>query len=139
MHDLGDLYLKLAEAAADALVQPEKKDERPLWDSQGYFFAENGEQTWGETSAQLAKQAVKMKLLESEEVDDLAPENAKAFSAHGPLLWGQNSRSRASRARKYLGWSPTGKIEGCFEEVLEAEARALGVTKGHAVVAAGDA
>lgn len=51
----------------------------------------------------------------------------------GAELLGGNSRQRAIRARKLLGWTPRGQplLEG-IEELVTMEARKLGLIQGHA-------
>ena len=67
-------------------------------------------------------------------------EEAAKLTHRGDVLWGCNSRSRASRARKALQWEPKAKtLQEVVKEQVGAEARSLGLTVGHAKVAAGDA
>lgn len=46
----------------------------------------------------------------------------------GPVLWGSNSRSVASRARKELGWTPAGpSLDETLDFVIKQEANKLGL------------
>ena len=140
VHDLSDLYLKLVENAAAGGSTAEWEGKPALWGSEGYYFCENGEHEWGEVSRLLAKEAFERKWVGSEEVRSLSKEEADACTTWGSALWGANSRARAKRARVALKWEPKGaSLEDEIGATLEVEARALGVTKGHAVEAAGDA
>lgn len=48
--------------------------------------------------------------------------------AFGPILWGSNSRSVASRARKELGWVPAGPpLDETLDSVIDQEAKKLGL------------
>lgn len=119
VRDLSDLYIVLAEAAVG--------DGTPAtWGQEGYYFAENGEQPWGEVSIRLGDKLVKRGLLKSPDVGSVSQEEASEMYAHGGYLWGANSRSRASRARQLLQWKPKGaSLEGCFDEAIDIEKQAL--------------
>lgn len=136
MQDLSGIFLRLAEEAAGG-------GGSATWGPEGYYFAEGGESAWGETAKAVAREAAKKGLIESAEVDNLSPEEVEKVVGDGGImaqLWGQNSRSRASRARKVLGWKPV--MHGLGEDIprtVDVEAEALGLTKRHAEVAAGNA
>ena len=131
VQDLSKLFLKLAEFAST-------DDSVPTWGSEGYYFAENGELLWGDISQKVAEQAVKRGLIETNEVKSLSDDEANQLTHMGAWLWGANSRSRAIRARKLLGWEPSEKsIEAELPGLIDSEARKAGLTKGHAVSAAG--
>jgi nucleoside-diphosphate-sugar epimerase len=105
VRDLSVLFLLLLEDAA-------KGGEKASWGPEGYYFAENGEYTYSQVSAEIASQGYKLGLLESAEVDNLHPEEARktmwsaaaGTSYQMAYLVGMNSRSRAIRARRLLGW-----------------------------------
>lgn len=130
VHDLSDCYLKLVEAAAS-------KGGKATWGNQGYYFTENGEHVWGNMSKLIAVAAKKKGLIPSDELISVSVEEADRRRKHGFLLWGANSRCKAIRARKLLGWSPTKVIDNEISDVVEMEARSLGLTQGHAAKAAG--
>ncbi|KAK4502832.1 hypothetical protein PRZ48_006258 [Zasmidium cellare] len=139
VHDLSDLYIKLLEQAAAGGATAEWNGKPAVWGEEGYYFCENGEHVWGEVSQWVADEAAKQGLIEKNEVRGLSDEEVSKISPYGPALWGANSRARAKRARKVLGWEP--KAPSLKEEVkstLEVEAKRLGKTKGHAAVAAGE-
>lgn len=96
-------------------------------------------QVWSQISRTLAKTAHKLKLLPSEQVRSISGDQANEVREAGAVLWGANSRGRASRARKELGWEPKEEsIEDSMTELLEKESKALDTSSGHAAVAAGD-
>lgn len=46
----------------------------------------------------------------------------------GAVLWGTNSRGTASRARKVLGWKPTGaSLEDTLDDLIDLEAKNQGL------------
>lgn len=109
VHDLSDVYFRLTEAAA---AGGGKAD----WGPEAYYFAESGELEWGALAKRVAEFLQEAGALRSAEVDVIS---AKETAEIHPLFaWtaGMNSRSRASRARKVLGWNPRVKD---FEESLK--------------------
>ncbi|KAK0291086.1 hypothetical protein LTR35_001807 [Friedmanniomyces endolithicus] len=140
VHDLSSLYLKLVEEAAAGGSTAEWEGKPATWGREGYYFCENGEHVWGELAGVVAREAKGMGLIGGEEVRSLTGEEADGCSAWGSAMWGANSRGKAKRARVVLGWKGVGgTIEEDVRGALEVQARALGMVKGHAVKAAGDA
>lgn len=90
----------LAEAAAAGNNDPE------LWGEKGYFLAENGEHIWGELSKLIASEAAKAGYIPAPETFSLNKDEAWELADFQALSWGLNSRGKARRARKFLGWSP---------------------------------
>lgn len=138
--DLSTLYLLLTESAAgyvsSGIAGPANAG-KATCNSEGYYFAEAGECTWGEICDRVAKEGKEKGLWESEEVEELAPVVANALGKGTAFGMGTNSRSRARRARELLGWEPKGpRLLETVGEALEVERRRAGV--GHARVAAGD-
>lgn len=126
LHDLSNLFLKLVEAAVD-----NGKD--ASWGPDGYYFAENGEHIWGEVSQAVAAAAHELGLIPSDEVEPLSAESANELTPYGSVVWGANSRCRAIRARKTLGWKPSGSsLKDEIPIIVKGEAARLGLLKGHA-------
>jgi len=133
VHDLSNIYLSLVEAAANG-------GGKATWNEKGYYFAESGEYGWGDMAKKITKEAHKQGLIKTADVENLNIEQANKITPNGGWKWGGNSRGRAIRARKLFGWEPTGDpIEKLLPSLVADEATKLGATKGHAVVAAGDA
>ena len=129
--DLSKLYLKLTEAAVAG-------GGKATWNEEGYYFAEQGEHQWGDISKLVASAALKQGFIHSDEVVSLLPVEIEKLHPWGPLLWGTNSRSKAIRARKLLGWSPTERtIQDEVPDTVHSEAVALGLVEGHAAKVAG--
>ncbi|RPA95566.1 NAD(P)-binding protein [Choiromyces venosus 120613-1] len=122
VQDLARFYMVLVEEALKS------GGGRAVWGPEGYYFVESGEIIWGELSKSLAAKLKAQGLLETENVASISTADAASLHPYGPLLWGSTSRSRASRARKSLGWKP---VESSVEENLDAdiqrEAEALGL------------
>ena len=132
-HDLSDCYVKLVEAAAEG-------GGRATWGREGYYFAENGELIWGNVSKAVAQAAHKLGFISSDQVVPITEKEADGLAWWGSALWGANSRSRAIRARKLLGWTPKkGKkdFDNDILEVVRTEAKRLDLVSGHAVKVAG--
>lgn len=123
IHDLANLFLKLIEAAAEGGGQADR-------DTDGFYFAENGDFSWRATSERIATEANERGLLKSVELENLSVEEADKMWEYGSFFWGTDSRSRAARAREVLEWKPV--ESDIFEDVpnvVHAEAGALGLTK----------
>ncbi|KAF2262080.1 NAD(P)-binding protein [Lojkania enalia] len=131
VQDLSDVFLALVTAAL--------QDGRPAtWNSEGYYFAENGELAWGEIAKGIAKTAVDKKLIKTDDIDKISPDEADKLTTMGSYLWGMNSRCKAIRAKKLFGWEPKQKsLEQLLPDIVDLEARELGLIKGHAEQAAG--
>jgi hypothetical protein len=86
-----------------------------------------GEYTGGDLARLLATTAYEKKLIGSDEVESLTPDEADKLHPWGRILWGTNSRGRALRANKVLGWTPTQKsLVDVLPNIIEVEALALG-------------
>jgi nucleoside-diphosphate-sugar epimerase len=124
VHDLSQLFVFLAEAAVGKNVSPE------LWGERGYFLAENGFHVWSKLSLIIAEAAKKAGYIHSTEVKQLSPDEAKEFAGFEALSWGLNSKGRALRARKFLGWSPKSpSLEEIVPDLVEDEAKHMGLSK----------
>lgn len=133
VHDLSAVYTKLTEAAVSG-------GGKATWNDKGYYFAENGEFRWGDMAQKVAKEVQKQGYIETADLDRLTMEAADKEIDNGGKKWGLNSRCRAIRARKLFQWQPHGEgIETLLPSIVEQEAKDLGLWKGHAVKAAGDA
>ncbi|KAF2755989.1 NAD(P)-binding protein [Pseudovirgaria hyperparasitica] len=131
VHDLSGLFLTLVEAAA-------RGGGKAAWGAEGYYFAENGEFLWGEVSEAIAKETAKRGFTKTDEVESIGSEEADKECVSGAFLWGTNSRCKAIRARKVLGWEPKGKsLWSEIPDIVDGEAKAVGMVKGHAALAAG--
>ncbi|KAI9825086.1 MAG: hypothetical protein M1832_001406 [Thelocarpon impressellum] len=133
VRDLSRLFLRLVEEAA-------KGGGEATWGKDGYYFAESGELVWGHISERVAVEARKQGFIKTDDVDSVdAGEDDKLSPIHF-ALWGANSRSRAERVRKLLGWVPKEKRpEDEIPEQIQIEAKRLGLVPGHAKKAAGEA
>ncbi|KAL8716922.1 MAG: hypothetical protein Q9225_005786 [Loekoesia sp. 1 TL-2023] len=131
VHDLSDVFVGLVEAAAAG-------GEQASWGNEGYYFTENGEHVWGDIARVVAATAHKQGFISSANVEVLSNKEIDEMCPSGTLLWGANSRCRAIRARKLLGWSPKGKsIEEETPNTVAYEADIRGFVKHHAAKVAG--
>lgn len=136
VQDLSRCYLALVEAAVD-------NGGNATWGNEGYYFTENGQHIWGETARIVASTAKDQGFLTSDEdeieIVTLSGDEAnQQLRPHASYLWGTNSRSKAIRARKLLGWSPKEKsLNENIAETVRIEAKRLGLVQGHAAQVAG--
>lgn len=135
VHDLSAVFVLLAEAAV-----AKSSNEAELFGERGYFLVENGHHVWGEVSKEVGKAAHKAGYINTEEVEAMSVEEAKGAGGFEALSWGLNSKGFAMRAAKYLGWKPKGaSLEETIPDIVEGEAKELGIKPGHAKKAAGQA
>ncbi|KAI1866555.1 hypothetical protein JX265_007856 [Neoarthrinium moseri] len=122
VHDLSDAFVLLAEAAAAGNLSEE------LWGAKGYHLAENGEFVWGELSKAMAKEAYELGYLKAEPAEEkLSRDEAFEIADFQAVSWGLNSRGKAERLRKTLGWKPHRQsIEDEIPEILKSEKARLG-------------
>ncbi|KAI0136425.1 hypothetical protein BJ170DRAFT_10090 [Xylariales sp. AK1849] len=122
VHDLSDAFVLLAEAATSGNLSEE------LWGAKGYHLAENGEFVWADYSRAMAKKAYELGYI-SEEPKDQTLNKEEATKAAGlmALTWGLNSRGKAERLSKTLGWKPhRTSIEQEIPIILKSEKELLG-------------
>ena len=98
VHDLAEAFVVLVEAAAA------KKTDEELWGDKGYYFTENGEHYWGLLSEWIAKTAADLKFIDEAATEEMDQEKAKSVAGFESLSWGWNSRGKAQRLNKFLGW-----------------------------------
>jgi nucleoside-diphosphate-sugar epimerase len=133
VQDLSEIFLALVTAA----LSPDGG--KATWDDKGYYFTESGSFAWGDIGQKIAKIALDKKLINSAEVDHLSKDEADKLTNAGSYLWGTNSRCKAIRANKLFGWTPKQtSLSDLLPEIVEDEARKLGLKKGHAAYAAGE-
>ncbi|KAF2753595.1 NAD(P)-binding protein [Pseudovirgaria hyperparasitica] len=114
IHDLSELYLLLAEAAASS--DNKHNDHAQLWGAKGYFLAENGEHVWGELAREIATVAVQKGYIPAPaQTRAMGKDEAWETADFQALSWGLNSRAKAKRAREVLGWAP--KAPALVDEV----------------------
>ncbi|KAH7186298.1 hypothetical protein BKA60DRAFT_588512 [Fusarium oxysporum] len=99
IRDLSKLFVLLTDAAAAG-------GEGASWDSEGYYFAENGNVTWGDISEAITEVAFRNGCITTKDLDVLGWDATAALDPKGPYRWGSNSRGYALRATKLLGWKP---------------------------------
>lgn len=131
VQDLSEVFLALVTAA----LSP--NGGKATWNKEGYYFTENGEFSWGDVGRKIGEIAFQKKLINHEGVDMVTKEQADEMRPAGSYLWGTNSRSKAIRARKLLGWTPKQKsLFDLLPEIVEDEAKLLGRIRQHAEEAA---
>jgi nucleoside-diphosphate-sugar epimerase len=116
--DLAQLFVLLTEAAAAG-----NTDEK-LWNKQGYYLVENGEHVWSDLARLMGSKAVELGYLKGDKVEEKALGKDEAIKQAGfeAVSWGFNSRGKAERAGKTLGWkAEKPAIEETVEEILKDE------------------
>jgi len=119
--DVSSLFLALVDAALD----PKKRENPEVFGLSAYYFCENGKpHVWGKVAAELAQEAVNQGYLKKVVSKTVSIDEVTVKSM------GSNSKSIASRARKFLGWEAKGpELKGELAQIVEYEAKRLGVKK----------
>jgi len=119
--DLSDVFLRLTEAAAA------KNTNEELWGEKGYILVESGEHVWGELAEQIGKKAHEMGLINKEpKKESLSKDAAMEQAGFEAVSWGLNSRAKAERARKVLGWKPNApSLQDEIPNILKSEHEVL--------------
>ncbi|ETN40876.1 uncharacterized protein HMPREF1541_05156 [Cyphellophora europaea CBS 101466] len=126
VHDLSDLYLHIAEAAANGGAPA-------TWNDQGYYLAENGEFVWGDIAKAIARDAHSKGLLPSPDAEGLSTEQIQPLFEGGQYYVGTNSRGVSKRGKQLFGWKPhRPSLLAWVPSLVDREARTLGLTEGHA-------
>lgn len=98
--DLADLYVLLTEKAVAHDTNSE------IWGEKGYMFTAAGEHVWSDLARQMGKCAEELGYCKDLKEDSLSKDEALEQAGFEAVSWGLNSRGKALRARKFLGWSP---------------------------------
>lgn len=123
--DLGDLFVKLADASQDA----EKANNPEIFGPHAYFFAEAGAHKWADVARWIAEAASKQGYLPEALTKTVSQDEVELMDGGSTVSYGHNSKGVAERARKYLGWEPKGvPLKATIDEVVSQEAKALGFT-----------
>lgn len=124
VHDLSDLFVLLVEAALD----PARRGDPELFGPAAYFFAENGVHAWGDVARWIAEEAHRQGFLEEPSTRETDMAGIRAEGGGANSTWGTNSKSKATRARKHLGWNPKGRgVREEIPDIVAAEAEKLGI------------
>ena len=116
VHDLANVYLLLVEAATSNRLDPE------IWGARSYFLTENGEHLWSDIAEKIAKDAKELGFVGSLNKRPLSREGAFRAAGFEAESWGLNSRGKAIRANKILGWKPSApSLEDTIPEIVEQE------------------
>ncbi|KAF4461042.1 hypothetical protein FALBO_12157 [Fusarium albosuccineum] len=125
VHDLSSLIVLLSQQAASTR---NKESEGEIWGPKGYHFAENGTHRWSDIAKIVAEEAHKQGFIDHADTKKLAVDEAKEKLGFQALSWGLNSKGKAERARKYLGWIPSSpSLESVIPEMVRIEAARLGL------------
>ena len=111
--DVAEFYRLLVDAAVAG---------KASYGEDGFYFAEAGEETVGDMCRQVYDAVAKRKGWESKRQEEFTEEEVgKYFNGEvGWWIFGGNSRSRATRARKELGWEAREQgLRDSLEEEVE--------------------
>ncbi|KAF2846165.1 NAD(P)-binding protein [Plenodomus tracheiphilus IPT5] len=119
--DLASLIHKLVDAAIEG--------KEGVWGEQGVYNVEGGELAFATLGQLIADKAHGQGLIphsSNDEFEAITAERADELSGHASVLWGTNARTRASRARKLLGWETRGlALQDTLEDLVRREGGAI--------------
>jgi nucleoside-diphosphate-sugar epimerase len=119
--DLSEVFRLLVNKAISKDTDPE------IWGPKGYMFTENGEHTWTELSKVVANAALKKGYISEPKEYSLSKDEALEQAGFEAVSWGLNSRGKAERARKVLGWRPNQpSLEEEVPKIVDEERERLG-------------
>lgn len=122
VQDLGDLYVKLADATQD----PSKQSNEEIFGRNGYFFALGGTHKWSDVTRWIVEEATKHGSLAEPVTRAVSLEEVTQWEGIANVSWGWNSKSVAQRAKKYLGWEPKGRpLRDVIAGLVDDEAKLL--------------
>lgn len=121
VHDLSEVYRLLVNKAAAR----DSSDE--LWGSKGYILTENGEHCWSDLARIMAKEVAAQENLSAMKEQALSKDAALEQAGFEAVSWGLNSRAKAGRASKFLGWKPVQtSLENEVPSIVRQERERLG-------------
>jgi len=106
--DLASVVILLIE---DALRQD---GTRMTWGDDGVYYVSGREYVLVDVVTKLAEVLSRQGLIQSQEVEKVSEEEAVSIHPYALLMWGSNSRSKASRLQSF-GWKP---IQPTFYDML---------------------
>ncbi|KAL2433515.1 Oxidase ucsJ [Exophiala dermatitidis] len=120
VQDLGQLFLKLTEAALNGSTQG--------WNDEGIYLPANGELAFGTLCEDIAKEAHAQGLIKSPSVTKtITPDEANKAMPAGAIFWGTNAVYKSSRGQKLLGWAPSApSLQDDVPQIVKIEAKTLG-------------
>lgn len=99
MHDLADAFVLLTEAAVQG------NTDKDIWGQKGYMIIENGEHVWSDIATKMGQEAHSQGYIKNKpEEKALSSDEAQKEAGFEALSWGLNSRAKAERLYKTLGW-----------------------------------
>ncbi|KAJ0287566.1 hypothetical protein Brms1b_002463 [Colletotrichum noveboracense] len=111
VHDLSAFFMTLADATQDA----GKNADPEVFGPRAYYFVESGNHVWSEVARWIAEEAYKQGYLPAPLTKEATMKEALQSEGVSNNSWGLNSKSKAERARKYLGWE--GRDKSLEEEI----------------------
>ncbi|WYZ44264.1 hypothetical protein EsH8_VII_000700 [Colletotrichum jinshuiense] len=100
VHDLSNLFVTLVDATQDK----SKNSDPEIFGPKAYYFVESGTHAWSEVAKWVAEEAHRQGYLPAPLTKDVTMKEALQSEGVSNNSWGLNSKSKAERARKYLGW-----------------------------------
>jgi len=124
IHDLSNLFVSLVDAALDAKTNTDPE----IFGPRAYFFAEAATHTWGDVARWIAEAAHQQGYFKEPTTKSITMDWVLSVDG-ASKSWATNSKSIATRARKYFGWNPVGRsLKEEIPYIVAAEAKLLGLS-----------
>ncbi|OHE93711.1 hypothetical protein CORC01_11028 [Colletotrichum orchidophilum] len=105
VRDLSRLFVTLVETTQDG---PKNADPEILG-PRAYYFVESGTHVWRDVATWVAEEAHRQGFLPAALTKEATMKEVLQSDGKANATWGLNSKSKAERARKYLGWEAENK------------------------------
>ncbi|RAR15963.1 nad(P)-binding protein [Stemphylium lycopersici] len=117
------------------LVSAAQQGETGMWNDDGVYNVENGKMTFEQLNTTIANEAHKQGAIRKDaaaHTETIDAAKADSLSSHAAVLWGTNARTRASKARQVLNWSPSGvSLVDTIPDLVRREAEAWKANPGN--------
>ncbi|KAK1635983.1 hypothetical protein BDP81DRAFT_32017 [Colletotrichum phormii] len=124
VHDLSRLFVTLVEATQDT----SKNADPEILGSRAYYFVESGTHAWREVAGWVAEEAHRQGYLPAALTKEATMKEVLQSDGKANATWGMNSKSKAERARKYLGWEAESRsLREDIADTVAFEAKKLGI------------
>ena len=101
-----------------------------MWNARGYYFVEHDEHLWAQLARDIGSKAVELGLISEAPEKASTKDDAEKQAGGEGVTWTTNSRAKAIRARRLLGWEasrPSLKEE--IPAILKSESELLKSSK----------
>ncbi|TQS32038.1 hypothetical protein Golomagni_07662, partial [Golovinomyces magnicellulatus] len=121
--DLSALILGLVDATQDSSKQKDPE----IFGLNAYYFAESGSHKWADVAQWIADECHRQGYIAEAATKNITLEEAAAMKGStGGRTYGLNSKGKAERANRYLGWKPQARsLQASIADLVKEQAQQL--------------